>query len=1199
MPDYDFHHCFSPREFEEFVRDVLEIKEKIPLEISGRGKDGGVDLRYWEGTTKMIVQVKCYQENFSQLYAVLKNQEKQKAKALNPTRYILVISFTLELTQRDKIFDLFDGLIKTQDDIIDREKLNKLLGNEQYHNIERTHYKLWLSSTNVLTILIEKLVEAVVHRGILADSKFELEAIKKTVPVFVQNPSFERALAILEKNRYVLISGEPGIGKTTLGRCLAAYYLQRLGYQAFIYADQVGVALNLYKEEEKQVFFFDDFWGDTFKDEKLPHNEEKHLLKFIQRISESSNKILILTSREYVLQQGLAAYHNEQLKTSFNIGKCFLQLEDYSDLIKAKILFNHLYFAEKLEWDYVEVIANGYERIIDHPNYHPRIIENFLNQGSLLIEDNDPRGFYHKFLNYLKDPFAFWKDIFMKQTYGARLTALILLLSSQPMRLSDLKESFYACLEAGRQNYIPIEEEEFESIIAQLEKTMIITQSKQRTTDIFARLEKPSIVAKFQNPAIKDFLYRYLAENLHQYGKMLIQGCPFINQLLFMFKTTESERYINEGLDDDALDKEKVLLPNNLGILLINRIITEFDTLKYSYAEEDPYYHKPSVYVAPANCVVRKLNDVVLSFGVKENAQIDAFMIDRLKSLCTLLHEGDNPFSYDDMVEFPYLIQAVMPLPIDFDATLLINDYYADARFAEHFLMLSKFQEIFPKEYADFKKINYKKIKHEIKWVLLDDVDFFAADGEDERVSFLVDMVYPQILEHYKLRDSKKFRRDLRITADYLDDPDDEETDKKREERIKSSEERLRREKETRKKTEELIKAERDALLGVREELADEEIIAFINKNVQNAPEASELIKIFKNQSPWYIWPFFRNWHRLSLFLAFYQEEKKLPLSSASFYEQLTAYLLKEYGDTASLGDVNSWLEMFTAFALDMMEKGQTIFSKRNIEKHPAFQHKLETGAIDLATLLSFPFFVQRGKWYEFRTPVFQVYLSLQKFLGCKEKERIDSYADFLDLNGCFIDHQHDIWLLCSELDLQVFNQYYLIPSLKEYLSAVDTTNRYTVCSSTLIFFELTMDFKIPRDTLLPEPSGVGYSGLQIPLLDFIDKDFMEIDRYLGCSEEDKNDKNKNQSDLLHLSHFILKEGSETYGEDEYELDLAKSCSNLELLEILEALGVCDFLWNFYHDALATVEKAVAANYTIRLDRYPYAPEARIFALEK
>jgi hypothetical protein len=779
-------------------------------------------------------------------------------------------------------------------------------------------------------------------------------------------------------------------------------------------------------------------------------------------------------------------------------------------------------------------------------------------------------------LDYLYDPYKFWEDVFEKLTYGARLTALILLLSSQPIRSRELKESFYSCIGVGRPNYIPYKEK-FESIIAQLEKTMIITHKKEAC-----------ILVKFQNPSIKDFLYRYLTENLHQYGEILIQGCLFINQLLFMFKATEAERAIDEGLVEDALDKEKVFLPENLEILLSKRIISDFDTLKYSYAEGDAFEHKPSVDVSPKDCVVRKLNDVLFSFGTNENDQMDSFIIDKVKYLCRSLHEEDYPFSYDDMVEFPYLIKAAMPLKIDFNGNSLINDYYQHSRFAEHLLLINQFQEVFPEEYNDFKKTYYKTIRNEIKWVLLDDIDFFASDGEYERIDFLIDIVYPQILECYKLRDSMKFWRELRMIAGYFDDLD-RDNEKIRSERIKNEE-------EIEKKTDELIKAERDALLGVSEELSDEEIISFIKINVQNSTEASELIHLFENKKPWYIWPLFSNWNRLSLLLGFYQENKKLPLTSAFFYEQLTSYLLKEYSNTVAGSNFNSFVEMFSEFAFDMMEEGQNIFSEQTIENHPAFKSKIETEQIDLLELLSFPFLVQRGKWYEFRTLTLQVYLSLQRFLRYNEKDRIASYDSFLDLDGCFSDYEHDIWLLCSEMDLQTFNQYYLIPILQEYLSAIDTSNRYTVCSSTLRFFELILNFKIPQNTLLPEISGACSRGLQISMFNFIDKDLLEMEFYMSYMDEGEN--NKNHSALLRLSRFVLKEGFET-NREEYELNLAKHNKETELLEILESLGVCNFLWDFYHEVLEMVEKTVAANYDIRLDPYPYNPEARWFAIEK
>ncbi|WP_138985596.1 ATP-binding protein [Paenibacillus dendritiformis] len=1107
-------------------------------------------------------------------------KEKQKAKVLEPTRYILVTSVKLQIKDREEILNLFDGLIMTRDDIIDRDDLNKLLGNEEYQHVERTHYKLWLSSTGVLTSLIEEIV----HRGICAQSRGELEEIKKTVKVFVQNPSFGRAIDILEKFRYVLISGEPGIGKTTLGRCLAAYFFQHMGYRDFIYADTVGSALSMYKEKERQVFFFDDFWGSMFKDEKLPHNEEKHLLKFIQRISNSQNKILILTSREYVLQQGLAKYQDEQLKRIFDIGRCFLQLEDYSDLIKTKILFNHLYFS-RLEWDYIKVIADEYKRIINHSNYNPRIIENFLDQGAVLLEDSSPIEYYKEFLSYLNEPLSFWKSIFMKQTYGAQLTSLILFLSSQPMRLSDLKDSYYCCIEAGGKSNEQIQDLEFDSIVAQLEKTMIKTYYQNTTS---------TIIVKFQNPSIKDFLYRHLADNIRHYGKMLIQGCPFLNQLLFMFKATNAVRRINDDSEEDFFYKKKIRLPENLENLLSDKIISEFETLKYSYAVREVFEHKPSVYVDSEDCIVGKLQDILFNFGINENANMDDFIKSKVQYLCSGLHEDEYPLSYDDMVEFPYLIKTAIPLKIKLDGNLLINDYYKRSRFAEHLLMLNKFEEIFPQEFADFKKINYKSIKRNIRFMLLEDVDFFASDGEYDRIAYLIDMIYPAILENYKFRDSKTFRKELWRAADYSND-EDGENKKKWLELIERNKEKIRTEEMDEIKIEELMKEERDALLGVTNQmLDDEDIIDFIQKNAQTATEASELIFLLENEEPWYIGPFFSNLDRLSLLFTFFHEEKKLPETSASFYENFAFYLIHHYCDRSSISDSDSIVEMFSEFAFDMMRRGESVFSEQTVKKHPAFKDKLETEQIDLATLLSCPFLVQRGKWYEFQTLAFQSYLSLKKFLSHSEKERAVSYVDFLSLRDSFLDIEHDIWILCSELDLQNFNQYYLVPILKEYLVAVDTTNPKTVCSSSLSFLELTLDFKISQDTLLPHFFGSCCDGLRISALQFIDHDLLEVELYMSCSEDREN--KKKHSDLVRLGQFITQQGH-SVGLAEYELDLTKHSANQELLEIFESLGVCDFYWNSYHQVFEMIEKTMAANYSFRLDSYAHDPKIRRFAL--
>lgn len=1170
MPNYDFHNCLSPREFEELARDILEIKEKVAFKISSRGKDGGIDLIHREGKKEIIVQVKCYQNNYKQLRSVLKYQEKQKAKLLCPSRYILVVSIELSNEQRSEIISLFEGLIKTENDIIDRNDLNQLLGKEEYHNVEQSHYKLWISSSSVLSSIIE----GIVHRANLVHSKFELDQIKETVKVFVQNPSFGRALSLLEGLRYILIAGEPGIGKTTLARCLAAYYLQHMGYSDFIYADTVRNALEMFKEKEKQVFFFDDFWGSVFKDEKLPHNEEKHMMKFIDLVSKTKNKILILTSREYVLQQGLTEYHDEELNRTFDIGKCILQMEDYSEVTKAKILFNHLYFSH-LEWDYVKVIADNYEKIIKHNNYSPRIIKDFLGHGINLIHENSPRVFYSIFKQYLDEPLSFWKNIFMQQTSGAQLAVLILFVSSQPMRLCDLKSSYYSCVHAMNESNSSIKNLEFESIIAQLEKTMIITYRENETA---------IILVKFQNPSIKDFLYVYLADTVEFFGQILIKGCPFLNQLLFMFKATVLGRGIEDDSDDDIFIQEKIKLTPKLESVLIVKIIIDFDILKYSYFENNPFQNKSSVYTKPDDCIVRKLNDIMFNFEVDKNYRMKKFIEGKIQYLCERLHDEEYPFSYDDMNEFPNLIKKALFLNININETLVLQDYYRRSRFAEHWLTLTEFEGIFPKAYASFKKKNYKKIKAEIKYLLLEDIEFFASDVEHDRIDFLIDIIYPRILETYKLRDSKYFWKEFSRIMGYGDKPQ-ASTQYQTEKNMRIIEKR-----ESEEKIKEIITEEKRALLGSETEfLEDQEINDFIIKYSRTASEAEDIISLYENEEPWFIYPFFGSWDRLSLLIDFYHNEKQIPASSFLFFEKLAAFLIK---DSESENHEVNLEDMFSEFAFDMMTEGRSIFSTEIIETHKAFKKMLETGRVDLLTLLSFPFIVQKGKWYMFKTLVFQSYLALKKFLSGNEKSKL--YAEFLDLQNDFWDFKHDVWLLCSEIDLKGFNQNFLVPAFNYYLTAIDSMNPKTVTSSTFRYLDLKLNFNVPIDTAFSENSGSSCNSFEASIFEFIGHDLLDIEFLMDSSKEGVN-----EGALMDLRQFILKNGSESYGENEYDIDLAEYSANPEMLEILNALGVCDFLWNTYQQVQGMIQQAVETDYNYRLDSYMQAPQVRIFYREE
>ena len=123
-------------------------------------------------------------------------------------------------------------------------------------------------------------------------------------------------------------------------------YLLSNDFDEFVYLnDSIDDGYEYYQEGKKQIFFFDDFLGKNFFEGKLQPNEDNKLVKFIEKIKKSPDKLLILATREYILNQAKLAFEAFRIN-NIEIAKCILDLDSYTNVIKAQILYNHLFFAD-------------------------------------------------------------------------------------------------------------------------------------------------------------------------------------------------------------------------------------------------------------------------------------------------------------------------------------------------------------------------------------------------------------------------------------------------------------------------------------------------------------------------------------------------------------------------------------------------------------------------------------------------------------------------------------------------------------------------------------------------------------------------------------------------------------------------------------------------------------------------------------
>ncbi len=496
MSDYDFS-SLNDKEFEKLSADLLSTHLGVKVERFKAGRDGGVDGRYFEAPdSEVIIQCKHWSKSgLPKLISSLKRTEATKVKKLNPVRYIFVTSLELSKTNKTEIKNIFSPFIRIDSDIFGKEDLNDLLSRNP--QIEQNHYKLWIQSTHVLKIMLDA--------ALVGRSKSKLQEITEDSKRYVITENHQQALGKLESIHSIIITGAPGIGKTSLAEQLCQFYTAQ-EYEFCFIENSLTEAEQHYEAQRKQVFYYDDFLGSNYL-LALEHHQDTHVINFIKRIKNDSKKRFILTSRSNILNQG------KHLSERFRIEKIDkneyeLSLDGLSNFDKAKIFYNHLWFGY-LNEEYIEEIYKDkrYHNIIEHKNFNPRLVS-FITDPDRL-ESINPINYWDYIKSTLDNPKDIWKHVFDNQMDEISKHILIAV-SLHYRKISELKlKKFFQHLKYSSLN---------------VDKDKLFDNAMKELTGALLNryvVEQGVVEYSLFNPSIADYIFSTYMDDPNYVGELL------------------------------------------------------------------------------------------------------------------------------------------------------------------------------------------------------------------------------------------------------------------------------------------------------------------------------------------------------------------------------------------------------------------------------------------------------------------------------------------------------------------------------------------------------------------------------------------------------------------------------------------------------------------------------------------------------
>ena len=1031
MHNYDFYNifAFAPLEFQQFACALMSIREEKEFQRFGVGKDGGIDGQYETEDGNIILQVKNTKANGRALVKMVRKEiQKIEKRHCMCKRYIIVFSTpTISPMVKEEIKKLCPDILNTND-ILSAADINAMLDEEKYEHLEKAYPQLWFGNGTFLEEMLSKnAVSEIEKSGRVARKRMEMEEIERK---FVVTQKFTQAVELLEMYGGLIISGDPGVGKTAHAYCLALYYLKAKEYKKFYIAKSLREIERIMGEniEERTIILYDDFWGhSSFEVSHEEHNGDNTLRDIFTVLKEYPQIRIILTTREFVLQQGLR-YYPELGSEKFALQRLSINLKSYTKAEKAEILFKHLEYS-KLEYDYVVAIYEKRENIINCEAYSPRSVDYYLKNH--LPVDKEPYEYAKDFENYVRKPQEFYEQIYRKISDGAKWICLLLVLSEDEIRVND--ELKYGFMKIADYLQKRVDKELYADYLKELDST-------------FTKIDEVDgeIVLDFLNYSIRDYMREYLKCNISAYEDVLVKGLIYYNQLFYLV----SEFPVSE---------------ENRNVVLM-RMMENRKKMKFSYWENmdvDFYYKVDATADAYDEHKLWLLYRLYRIYGPTS-------LRDYLYNYCDELVEKmkTEDITREEMEGVVNLFPEIVRCGYKVDIRELLELYYKNIRWVKEIENMQFLKKMSEDIYDEFEKEHMEALRERIKELIYEDIDYYMDEPDgDARIENML-LGLPELLAHYEIPYTPEEEEDIKEYAEIYYPCDNKEWKAY----LKESAEAMK--KWRKEEREEKIAYEAVEKEG-KHQLQLEEI--YLNSSEIKKMEYENGVDYRRS----YITKGKFTYEDFLLVMKYLHGLPQVPKKEEIFYQGLTEYLISDDDKIKYLCMLAKELidQQIYAFSIHTLEKlSDDVREKVNLTEY------VEKGILRYS-----------GKWYSFGNSRYMYYLAYE-YIQELTQEELQSYyhnPEFLN-KFCEPKDLGYGWLtFLYENDWENFRQYVVVPVLKEYQKKLGNgeKEKQIIKFLEMLEFEIMLKYKIGERQNV---GNIYFESVEIAILELLNMELMD-----------------------------------------------------------------------------------------------------------